>query len=334
MVSLNGKLFMLGGWNNFEGGRAERGDGVGNFVSETCSEVWSSIDGREWTLECEAPWEGRHCFGAVVHDAHMWVVGGDNARGPYQTDIWKSPDGVNWSLVTAVAPWPERALHLVAVFDNSLWVMGGQQNSPAQAAFLAGEAGKYETGGAETHLKDVWRSNDGSEWTLVTDDAPWAPRGMITGSNGGVAVHNNRMWILGGGYVGPQGVTLSSLKYDLKAQPRMKERLYYNDVWSSGDGATWVRHLEHAPWCPRSYHDVAVFASRLWVIGGQYGVAQSEQEVGTEGNLADTWYSMDGMHWESVQTPWTYRHACAVRVRQVASRRLLIVISSTLSISF
>eukprot|EP01046_Picozoa_sp_COSAG06_P032010 COSAG06_NODE_3167_length_5740_cov_2.153342_1_plen_41_part_00 len=32
---------------------------------------------------------------------------------------------------------------------------------------------------------------------LVTDSAPWAPRGMITGSNGGVAVHNGRMWILG-----------------------------------------------------------------------------------------------------------------------------------------
>ena len=36
----------------------------------------------------------------------------------------------------------------------------------------------------------------------------------------------------GGGYVGPQGVVLSSLKYDLEEQPRLKERLYYNDVWS------------------------------------------------------------------------------------------------------
>eukprot|EP01052_Picozoa_sp_SAG31_P029799 SAG31_NODE_2996_length_4803_cov_8.948342_8_plen_79_part_00 len=38
----------------------------------------------------------RHCFGAVVHDEHMWIIGGDNSHGPYQTDVWKSPDGTTW----------------------------------------------------------------------------------------------------------------------------------------------------------------------------------------------------------------------------------------------
>ena len=40
---------------------------------------------------------------------------------------------------------------------------------------------------------------------LVTDKAPWAPRGMITGANGGASVFDDRMWILGGGYVGAGG---------------------------------------------------------------------------------------------------------------------------------
>eukprot|EP01048_Picozoa_sp_COSAG05_P015029 COSAG05_NODE_1763_length_4127_cov_2.342354_1_plen_476_part_00 len=149
-------------------------------------------------------------------------------------------------LVTAVAPWPERALHMVCAFDGSIWVMGGQANSPVQSAFVAGNAGTYETSTEQSELRDVWRSNDWKDWTLVTDCAPWGPRGMITGANGGVAVHHGRMWILGGGHVGPQGVSLSSLKYWLPDQPRLQERLYFNDVWSSANGSTWTRHLIHA----------------------------------------------------------------------------------------
>ena len=47
-------------------------------------------------------------------------------------------------------------------------------------------------------------------------------------------------------------MSLSSLKYSLEEQPRMAERLYYNDVWASADGKEWERLLEHAPWDPRS----------------------------------------------------------------------------------
>ena len=117
-----------------------------------------------------------------------------------------------WECVCAVVPWPERALHLVCVFDSSIWVMGGQANAPAQTAFvrapnslslslslslpsedlhadkgvllqIKGEAGQFEPEGA-TELRDVWRSDNGADWTLVTDAAPWAPRGMITGAQG------------------------------------------------------------------------------------------------------------------------------------------------------
>ena len=54
---------------------------------------------------------------------------------------------------------------------------------------------------------------------------------------------HGRMWILGGGYVGRGGTTLSSLRYDLEQQPRLKTRLFHNDVWSSADGREWTCHL-------------------------------------------------------------------------------------------
>ena len=55
------------------------------------------------TPALQAPWEGRHCFGAVVFDEHMWIVGGDNSRGPYQTDVWKSPDGLACACLTTLS---------------------------------------------------------------------------------------------------------------------------------------------------------------------------------------------------------------------------------------
>ena len=58
-------------------------------------------------------------------------------------------------------------------------------------------------------------------------------------------------------------MSLSSLKYSLEEQPRMAERLYYNDVWASADGKEWERLLEHAPWDPRSCATLPLRLSRM-----------------------------------------------------------------------
>ena len=232
LVSFQDKLFLLGGWNQYAGDRDDlAGAGVGSFTSEVCSEVWSSADsGVTWELVVVAPWGGRHMHGAVVHDEHIWVIGAEN---PAPDDVWKSADGKNWTLVASAVPWPERANQLTAVFDGFIWIMGGQTSAPSQTNFVADLKAGKPFPPAPPILKDVWRTTDGVHWDCVTEDAPWAPRGMITGANGGVPVHDGRMWILGGGYVDAGGTTLSSLRYDLQQQPRLQARLYYNDVWST-----------------------------------------------------------------------------------------------------
>ena len=123
------------------------------------------------------------------------------------------------------------------------------------------------------------------------------------------------MWVIGGGYVGTGGTTLSSLRYSLAEQPRLTTREYHNDVWSSADGEHWRCHTEAAPWAARSYLDVAAFDGCLWVIGGHRGIADSPAEIGTDGNRNDVWYSRDGEQWtELPATPWNVRHACGVHV--------------------
>lgn len=284
-LSYQGKMWFLGGWNPAAATR--------KFFPRICNnEVWSSPDGKDWTLvkpntfldakfDPTSDWEGRHTAGYVVHQNRMWIVGGDVNQGHYHFDVWNSTDGVKWGLVNRdqPVPWGPRALHYTVAHAGKIFVIGGQTVPPFAKA-------------EEKFYRDVWTTTDGIKWEEVKPVEPfWVQRGMI----GGSAVHQGRIWILGGG------------TYDTPTKPK---RLFYNDVWSSPDGVKWTKHLDAAPWKPRQYHDVAVWDDRLWVMEG-YNVEG--------GNRKDVWYSADGSHWHEVpNTPWKPRHAASVFVHDGA----------------
>jgi hypothetical protein len=144
--------------------------------------------------------------------------------------------------------------------------------------------------GKDVTYRDIWSTADGSRWEKIAPREPWwSARGMI----GGSAVFKDRIWILGGGI------------YETPDRP---ERVSYNDVWSSPDGVRWTRHLESAPWAPRTYHSVGVFDNRLWVVAGFL-----EKGPGISGNRNDVWHSRDGIHWtELPESPWKIRHAASL----------------------
>ena len=278
---LDGKMWLLGGWNP--------GDKT-HFPRICNNEVWNSEDGANWTLvkpntfldqsfDSESDWEGRHTAGYVVYKDKMWIVGGDVNQGHYHFDVWNSADGKDWTLVNkgAKVPWGPRALHYTLVFKEKIWIIGGQ----TVPQFAEEE---------EVFYRDVWSTSDGVNWEEVEVKEPcWPQRGMI----GGNVVFNDRIWILGGG------------TYDT---PKIPKRKYFNDVWSSPDGVNWEQHLESAPWEPRQYHDVAVFDDKMWVMEGYY-----------KANRNDVWYSADGVIWHEVpDTPWADRHASSVYVYQDA----------------
>jgi hypothetical protein len=200
----------------------------------------------------------------------MWVIGGDG-----HTDVWSSSDGFRWTRATADAPWGRRYKPYVVVFKDRLWLMGGQDIfRPDYVPF----------GDNYTAYNDVWSSVDGIQWRQVVERAPWPPRGMIHGS----AIFQNRIWILGGGLYANPGI-------------------YYNDVWSSADGEVWHRVTDKAPWLPRLHHNVAVYADRLWIMGGH--------DSDLESNANDVWTSADGVSWsQQPPAPWTPRHASSTFV--------------------
>lgn len=284
-LSFRDRMWLLGGWNPAPAQR--------EFFPRICNnEVWSSPDGVDWTLvkpntfkdrsfDSTADWEGRHTAGYVVFRDKMWIVGGDVNQGHYHADVWNSEDGRTWKLVNRdrTPPWAPRALHYTVVHDGRIWVIGGQ----TVPGFAKAD---------EKFYRDAWSSEDGIEWKAAPIEEPaWPQRGMI----GGAAVFQGKIWILGGG------------TYET---PQVPTRKFYNDVWSSTDGARWTRHVEQAPWAARQYHDVAVWDDRLWVLEG-YNAAG--------GNRKDVWHSADGVHWHEVpNTPWKPRHAASVFVHRGA----------------
>lgn len=271
------RMWLIGGWNSRD---------ESCFPRDCVNDVWSSADGATWVLERantfgkpgfnpDLDWEGRHTAGYVVHQEKMWIVGGDPLQGHYQNDVWNSIDGKNWIHVNKgqPVPWGPRVLHYTLTFQDKIWVMGGQTTPEYAAA-------------AERFYDDIWNSTDGIHWNRVIPQGEhWCPRGLI----GGNVVFQNRMWILGGG------------TYDT---PGMPQRLFFNDVWSSGDGVQWTCHTRSAPWHSREYHDVAVFDDKMWVMEGW-----------NKENRNDVWYSTNGVEWHEVPgTPWKPRHAASVFV--------------------
>jgi hypothetical protein len=124
-----------------------------------------------------------------------------------------------------------------------------------------------------TYFNDVWTTNNGVNWSMVTQYAPWVKRHGHT-----AVVFNNKIWVMGG-----QTEDNESGDY-----------MPLNDIWSSTDGLNWTKELEHAPWAARSMHTATVFNNKIWVMGGGFN---------------DVWSSVDGIHWieETEGAPWELR---------------------------
>ncbi len=216
-------------------------DQNGNFLGD----IWKSPDGVQWSeASAFAPFGPRTGQAAVSFNGKLWMLGGEtghNGSVTYNSDIWNSTDGVNWTEAVTQAPWPARAWHGAAVFNGQIWILGG-----------TGPSGNF---------KDVWNSTDGLNWNRMPDAAYGTRAGfgcMVWPGSG----QSNLLWVVGGNGA--------------------------NDVWSTADGLTWSQATTSAGFDFRSGFGTAVADGKLWVLGGDdiYGAAKN-----------DVWYSCDGTYW-------------------------------------
>lgn len=171
----------------------------------------------------------------------------------------------HWTLVTDRASFAPRDGAGALVFDDAMWLIGGW--NPRDRLHFP-----------KVCSNDVWRSTDGRDWSPVKpntylDDAFDPKRDWAGRHTGGYAVHDRRMWLIGGD---------------------ANQGYHQGDVWSSSDGRDWRCVLEEAPWAPRVLHGAAAWMGRLWVWGGQTmpGFAGGKDRFHD-----DVWVSADGSDW-------------------------------------
>jgi hypothetical protein len=167
-VVFRDRMWILGGTENYYFGDA----------NSLKNDVWSSADGKEWTLvTAHAGWSPRAYHAAILHDDRIWVCGGGNYLPEYHAlnDVWCSEDGVHWNEVTHAAPWSPRLWFSAVVYRDRIWVLGGWSNNPS------------------TNWGDVWYSQDGRHWQEQKSAVIWKPRHEHS-----AYVFQDRIWVAGG----------------------------------------------------------------------------------------------------------------------------------------
>ena len=180
---------------------------------------------------------------------------------------WELGDAfLDWEKIISDAPWGERDAHASIVFQDKLWVFGG----------LSGKEDFDGVYGKLPHKSDIWISEDGKDWQLITNNAPWGERRSLQ-----IVEFEDKLWLIGGWEKG------------------IGSR---NDVWSSINGIDWVKEVSSAPWTAREGHTIIVFNNKIWVFGG---VDFAQRKL-----MNDVWYSEDGINWNqaTLNAQWTPRY--------------------------
>lgn len=261
-------------------------------------DVWRSGDrGESWELilptDDAGHWPARAYHEVVTKSGQMFLMGGQNfglfpnpacdfdpdcfpkflPTSEFFNDVWRSPDGVNWTELTADAPWEERAGLSAIVFRGETYVMGGSFNDDPDVI-----------GGPPTRVlfNDVWKSANGRDWVQLTENAPWDPR-----AGADLVVKNGYIYLLGGEF----GFTGSPPPY-------------FNDVWRTRDGRNWELVTESARWSPRPGHTCDVLRNTIVCFGG-FGQSTDPADPFKPANPMDVWVSKDGARWMQVSdSPW------------------------------
>ncbi len=230
-------------------------------------------------------------FNGEIYDTAGWsLVNNDGREG---NDVYKSADGVNWSLVRGHDPNDETGFfpseeHAVVAHNGQLYMFEGNRNlikSSSDGQFwnnvdwtgsvldnthylprnnhqaVSYNGALYLIGGISNGVikTDVWRSNDnGSSWTEIkpSDNSSW-----IGSTELRVEVHDGYIWLFDGGN-GPAGTPC--------------------DLWRSADGVNW-QMMSTVPFTATRGFATAVYKNGIAVVSGSF-----DNEIWWTGN-GTTW---------------------------------------------
>ncbi len=325
------------GWSGREGHQAisyrDRLYVLGGFDGGNKNDVWSSADGKDWSLvTVSANWSERLDHQAVIFPPQLELVGAGE-RLTITT-------GTGTDVHTFTAQYG------VGEYTYSL--------DPAASGFVVSPGGVLSAGGNVSrgeHTLTVWVEDSRKDraqtavrvfaayfnlaevphlegftgigkvlHTFTTDGGIAGEEYMIVASNKEYFALDADSGVLSLLKIALAGVyTLSvevsdssslSDKATAVATVEIKGRQIFvlggydgsrlNDVWSAADGANWERETASAGWARRDLHQALSHHGRLYILGGTDG--------GNRYN--DVWSSADGANWErkTDDAEWSRRY--------------------------
>ncbi|MEP6765581.1 MAG: hypothetical protein ABJB66_14800 [Gemmatimonadaceae bacterium] len=150
------------------------GSHKGNYLKyELDNTVRKTTDYKTWTTVGRSSTLPKLIFyGTASFRGAMWIVGGYDGKES-QSSVWRSTDGLNWTLAVARAPWSPRNGAKTFIFRDRLYIIGGSLIDKPDA-------------------NDVWSSADGVNWVQETNEvAPERPFGYAP------IVFRDRVFLIG-----------------------------------------------------------------------------------------------------------------------------------------
>lgn len=258
---------------------------AGEESLEWKSDVWSSSDGKEWTLENPAaPFPGRYNHQIFVFNDRLWVIGGSDDNFSQLKDIWTSLDGVTWEEQLISERRGFSPVSLTYVFKNRLWLAFGEN-------------------------RDLWSTEDGETWQLEVD------RYLYPSGAKDIVECNEKLWLFNKSGAADGGRVWSSedgIRWDILELDTSdfidhsdlnvllhKDEIWlftYNPIderallWTSRDGENWKKKSGSIYFGNIDLLDsyLVVFDDQLFVVGGNREIRVDDGEE---------WFSRTDLNW-------------------------------------
>ncbi len=213
---------------------------IGGFGSALTRGIYSSFDGITWQQMTadDDDVANRNGHMTIVYNDSLRVMSGSNQSSGRWQDVRSSLNGEQWVLDFDNVPstrWGAQAI----VFDGQAWIIGGH--------FLG--SGPFPT---REWYNDIWRSNDGINWTQEVAEAVFGQR-----AGHQIVEFNGRLIMTGGN----------------------RQSTYYDDVWESTNGTAWTEVNTNGTFPRVGFHQMVVYNGKIYSIGGHTGTLSPKQDV-------------------------------------------------------
>ena len=164
-------VFSLGGYLWSVGGNGATANSyyISSHTTSTVTAGGTNIYGTTTPRQDQA---------AVTLNQAVYLIGGQAPGGAYQDDVYRTTDGINYTLIQSAAAFGAYSRCKVVVLNSTMYFLGGTD--------------------ATVGTNSVYSSTDGITWTLITATPGWGGSGTSRRDRFACFVFKGKMWILGG----------------------------------------------------------------------------------------------------------------------------------------